>query len=221
MPIRVQYEPSGECVGSKIRDDSVSAATTGASTATSALKVQSTEMTGGAADDPDSWVKNGCGRAMLLRAGWLAGDFLKPVITVAAPWTNGSSCNHHLQHVAQLIAQAIEARGGKAMIVCPPVITDGMAMGHEGMRYSLASRDLIADCIELHHEGHRCDAIISVGGCDKSQPGVLQPILRRNCIGIVTNGGCVCGCRRGWLRACVVACVVACVLLLLCTCCAY
>jgi len=153
------------------------------------LRTTSREMTGGGEDDPQTWLKNGAGRAMMMRAGFTATDFRKPLITVACPWTNASSCNHQFMDIAQTIATAIEARGGKALIVAPPVITDGVAMGNEGMKYSLCSRDLIADAIELHHEGHRCDAMITVGGCDKSQPGVVQPIARGDYVGITCYGG--------------------------------
>ena len=71
-----------------------------------------------------------------------------------------------------------------ADICHPPVITDGMTMGAEGMKYSLPSRDMVADTIELMHEGYRCDAMITVGGCDKTQPGALMPIPRGNNFGI-------------------------------------
>ena len=116
-------------------------------------------------------------------------DFDKPLITVGAPFTNASSCNHHFDQLAAAVVDALEAEGCKAYLCYPPVITDGMAMGMEGMKYSLPSRDLVADHIELMHEGYRCDAMITIGGCDKTQPGALMPIARSNNIGITVYGG--------------------------------
>ena len=146
--------------------------------------------------------------------GWADADFDKPVITVAAPYTNASSCNHQFDQLAKAIADAVEEAGGnflpcrkfatsaeviimspvfqptgKPYICYPPVITDGMTMGAEGMKYSLPSRDMIADHIELMHEGYRADAMITVGGCDKTQPGALMPIPRGNHFGITMYGG--------------------------------
>jgi dihydroxy-acid dehydratase len=128
-------------------------------------------------------------RAFQHMGGWSDADFDKPVVTVGAPFTNASSCNHHFDELAAAVVAALEAEGCKAYLCYPPVITDGMAMGMEGMKYSLPSRDLVADHIELMHEGYRCDAMITIGGCDKTQPGALMPIARGNNIGITMYGG--------------------------------
>ena len=172
VPLRISYGAYGDAApaeadvgGDEQADAAVPDATEVPDAAgTEALKHTSQEMTGATdMDDPRSWLHNGAGRAMMMRAGWVAADFgesrqmrvwpapssaclgdapprraAKPAITVACPWTNASSCNHHFMDIAATIAQAIEARGGKPMIVAPPVITDGLAMGHKGMRYSLA-----------------------------------------------------------------------------------
>lgn len=136
-----------------------------------------------------SWLKRMGTRGYLYRTGWTEEDMAKPVITVGVPWTNASSCNHHFLELSDTIVAEIERQGGKAYVVAPPVITDGIAMGSEMMKYSLPSRDLVADNIELMHEGYRADALITVGGCDKTQPGALMPIPRGNNIGVTMYGG--------------------------------
>eukprot|EP01052_Picozoa_sp_SAG31_P006582 SAG31_NODE_303_length_18065_cov_5.733107_24_plen_134_part_00 len=109
------------------------------------LKWRSHELTGKPKDvDEESWLKRIGTRAFVRMGGWAVDDFDKPVITVAAPYTNASSCNHQFDQLAKAIADAVEAEGGKPYICHPPVITDGMTMGAEGMKYSLPSRDMIA-----------------------------------------------------------------------------
>lgn len=154
------------------------------------MKTRSHELTGKRRDeDHESWMKR-CGtRAFTKMGGWSDADLDKPLVLVAAPYTNASSCNHHFDQLAKVLSDAVEEAGGKAYICHPPVITDGMTMGAEGMKYSLPSRDLITDTIELMHEGYRCDAMVTVGGCDKTQPGVLMPIARGNNIGVTMYGG--------------------------------
>ena len=100
-------------------------------------------------------------RAFQHMSGWSEEDFDKPLITVGAPYTNASSCNHHFDQLTKAVVAALEAEGCKAYVCYPPVITDGMTMGGEGMKYSLPSRDLVADTIELMHEGYRCDAMLT------------------------------------------------------------
>ncbi len=85
--------------------------------------------------------------------------------------------------------EELERQGMKAFVSHQPVISDGQTMGTVGMRYSLVSRDLIADCIELMHDGYRADALVTLAGCDKTNPGVLMPIVRGNHIGITLYGG--------------------------------
>ena len=101
----------------------------------SGLKWRSHELTGKTREeDHESWMKR-CGtRAFVRMGGWSEEDLRKPLITVAAPYTNASSCNHHFDQMARAIADAVEEAGGKAYICHPPVITDGMTMGAEGMK---------------------------------------------------------------------------------------
>eukprot|EP00911_Craspedida_sp_UC1_P000734 UC1_evm1s561 len=128
-------------------------------------------------------------RAFFWATGWKEEDFKKPIISVACPWTNGTPCNHHFRQLGDAVVEAIEEAGGKAVIFGTPIVSDGESQGCDGMRYSLPSRDLIADCIELMHEGYRADAMITLSGCDKTQPGTLMPIARGNNIGLTLYGG--------------------------------
>lgn len=155
--------------------------------ATAGMKGTSYELTGKPGDP--SWVKRLGTRSYLYSVGFDRADMAKPVITIAAPWSNASTCNTHFLQLAEVLKEAVEARGAKAFICSAPVVTDGIVMGAEGMRYSLPSRDLIADNIEMMHEAYRADAMITLGGCDKTQPGAVMPIVRGNNIGVTLYGG--------------------------------
>ena len=84
-------------------------------------------------------------------------------------------CNHHFNQLAEVLKTEVEKRGGKAFICYPPVISDGLTMGTAAMKYSLISREYIADTIELMHFGYQCDAIITLGGCDKVSEAYPSP----------------------------------------------
>jgi dihydroxy-acid dehydratase len=118
-------------------------------------------------------------------------DFGKPIVTVACTHTNATPCNAHMDDIGRAVRARIEAVGGKAFVFGTPVISDGETMGTSGMRYSLVSRDLIADCIETMHEGYLADGMVTIGGCDKSIPGALMPILRNDSIGVMLYGGSI------------------------------
>ena len=118
-------------------------------------------------------------------------DFAKPIITLACPFTNATPCNDHIRNLGDILSREIDQAGGKAFLFGTPVISDGETMGMEGMKYSLMSRDLIADCIETMHEGYAADGILTISGCDKSIPGALMPILRNNAIGLTLYGGTI------------------------------
>ncbi|KAL1525689.1 hypothetical protein AB1Y20_020540 [Prymnesium parvum] len=159
---------------------------------THGLKRRSYELTGDpriADSAPGSYVKMTCTRANLRAVGWKDEDFKKPVITVGVPYTNIMPCNDRFMELATALCQAIEAEGGKPMLACTPAISDGETQGALGMRYSLVSRDYIADCIEIMHEGYAADAMITLGGCDKTVPGALMPIARLNVVGLSLFGG--------------------------------
>eukprot|EP00536_Pseudo-nitzschia_multiseries_P013718 jgi/Psemu1/212498/e_gw1.603.22.1 len=146
--------------------------------------------------DPDraeaesaSYSKAACGRANLRAAGWVDDDFSKPVITVALPYSNGLPCNNRVRELGDIVADCIERQGGKSIFACTPEISDGETNGSTGMKYSLPSRDLIADSIDLMHHGYMADGIICLSGCDKTVPGTLMPLPRSNLIGITLYAG--------------------------------
>jgi dihydroxy-acid dehydratase len=153
------------------------------------LKHRSGLLTGtpGGAD----WARRAAARAMLRAVEFGDDDFSKPIVTVACPFTNATPCNDHIGKLGDLVAREVEAAGGKPFLFGTPVISDGETMGMEGMKYSLMSRDLIADCIETMHEGYAADGILTLSGCDKSIPGALMPILRNNAIGLTLYGGTI------------------------------
>lgn len=137
----------------------------------------------------NSYVKMTAARSNFRAAGWQEADFTKPVVTVAAPYSNIMPCNNQFRELADIIAEELEKRGAKANIVVVPVISDGQSQGCKAMRYSLISRELITDCIELMHEGYHADACIALGGCDKSVPASVMPLARKDLASITLFGG--------------------------------
>ena len=128
---------------------------------------------------------------MLRAVGFNDGDFQKPLIAVAVPFTNGTPCNDHIRELGDLVQQEIEAAGGKAIVFGTPVVSDGISMGTEAMKYSLVSREVIADAIELMTEGYQVDGVITLSGCDKTIPAALMPIARNDLVGITLYGGSI------------------------------
>lgn len=137
------------------------------------------------------WLKRAPARAMMRAVGFKDKDFEKPLIAVACPYTNITPCNAHIQRLGEMAMKEIDKHNGKGIIFGTPVVTDGESMGMEGMKYSLVSRDLIADCIETMTEAYAVDAAFTLAGCDKTIPGALMPILRNNLIGITLYGGTI------------------------------
>lgn len=152
------------------------------------LKDRSKALTGDP-DDQEHYNKRSGARAFLRGCGFSDADFQKPIVTVACPWSTALPCNYHFRELGDAICDAVEEAGGKAFIFGTPVVADGEVQNMRGMRYSLASRDLIADCIETMHEAYQADAIISLGGCDKTLPASLMPLARQDAIGITLYGG--------------------------------
>lgn len=138
-----------------------------------------------------NWVKHAAARAMLRAVGFTDQDFQKPIITVATPYTNATPCNAHIRMLGDIVAQEVEKNGGKPFVFGTPVVSDGESMGTEGMKYSLVSRELIADCIETMHESYSADGIITLSGCDKTIPAALMPLARNNSIGLTLYGGSI------------------------------
>lgn len=157
--------------------------------ADSSLKTRSAQLT----STPGSrdWNKRAHARAMLRAVNFTDEDFKKPIVTVACPYTNATPCNAHIQDLGNIIVKEVEKTGGKPFIFGTPVVTDGETMGMEGMKYSLVSRDLIADCIEMMHEAYMADGAITLSGCDKTIPASLMPLARNNSIGVALYGGTI------------------------------
>ena len=130
-------------------------------------------------------------RSMYYAMGYEAGDFRKPMIGVANGHSTITPCNSGLQKLADAAVAGIEAAGGNAQIFGTPTISDGMAMGTEGMKYSLVSREVISDCIETCVGGQWMDGVLVVGGCDKNMPGGMMGILRANVPAIYVYGGTI------------------------------
>ena len=130
-------------------------------------------------------------RSMYYAMGYEAGDFVKPMIGVANGHSTITPCNSGLQKLADAAIAAIEAAGGNAQVFGTPTISDGMAMGTEGMKYSLVSREVISDCIETCVQGQWMDGVLVVGGCDKNMPGGLMGMLRANVPAIYVYGGTI------------------------------
>ena len=130
-------------------------------------------------------------RSMYYALGYEPGDFGKPMIGVANGHSTITPCNSGLQKLADAAVAGIEEAGGNAQIFGTPTISDGMAMGTEGMKYSLVSREVIADCIETCVGGQWMDGVLVVGGCDKNMPGGMMGICRANVPAIYVYGGTI------------------------------
>jgi len=130
-------------------------------------------------------------RSMYYALGYETDDFKKPMIGVANGHSTITPCNSGLQKLADAAVAGIEEAGGNAQIFGTPTISDGMAMGTEGMKYSLVSREVIADCIETCVGGQWLDGVLVIGGCDKNMPGGMMGILRANAPAIYVYGGTI------------------------------
>ena len=130
-------------------------------------------------------------RSMYYAMGYEESDFAKPMIGVANGHSTITPCNSGLQKLADAAIEGIEEAGGNAQVFGTPTISDGMAMGTEGMKYSLVSREVISDCIETCVQGQWMDGVLVVGGCDKNMPGGLMGMLRANVPAIYVYGGTI------------------------------
>jgi dihydroxy-acid dehydratase len=130
-------------------------------------------------------------RSMYYAMGYREGDFSKPMIGVANGHSTITPCNSGLQRLADAAVDAIKAAGGNPQVFGTPTISDGMAMGTEGMKYSLVSREVIADCVETCVGGQWMDGVLVIGGCDKNMPGGMMGILRANVPAIYVYGGTI------------------------------
>ncbi len=130
-------------------------------------------------------------RAMLRAVGMSDEDFDKPLIGVASGWSQTTPCNAHLNILAEQVCIGIYEAGGFPQTFGYPTASDGVGMGHEGMRYSLPSRELIADCIDMMVGGSRFDAFVGIGGCDKNMPGNLMAMGRLDVPALFLYGGTI------------------------------
>ena len=130
-------------------------------------------------------------RSMLRAVGFKDKDFSKPQIGIASTWSMVTPCNMHINDLAKVASQTIDSNGGKAVNFNTITISDGISMGSNGMRYSLISREIIADSIEAVVAGEGLDGFISFGGCDKNMPACVMAMLRLNRPSIFVYGGTI------------------------------
>ncbi|MFF7398708.1 dihydroxy-acid dehydratase [Achromobacter sp. NPDC008082] len=130
-------------------------------------------------------------RAMYYALGYKEADFDNPMIGVANGHSTITPCNSGLQRLADAAIDAIRASSANPQVFGTPTISDGMSMGTEGMKYSLVSREVIADCIETAAQGQWMDGVVVIGGCDKNMPGGMIALARTNVPGIYVYGGTI------------------------------
>ncbi|CAN5304870.1 dihydroxy-acid dehydratase [soil metagenome] len=130
-------------------------------------------------------------RAMLRAVGFTDGDFSKPVIGVASLHSDITPCNSHLDRLARKGIEGVRSAGGVPQIFGAPTVSDGISMGHPGMRYSLVSREVIADSLETVAGAMNHDGLIAFGGCDKNMPGCVMAMARLNIPSVFVYGGTI------------------------------
>jgi dihydroxy-acid dehydratase len=130
-------------------------------------------------------------RAMLRAVGFMDDDFNRPMIAVANLHSDITPCNAHLNRLATKALEGIRAGGGVGQTFGAPTASDGIMMGHQGMRYSLVSREVIADSIEVVAGGMNHDGVLAIGGCDKNMPGCVMAMARLNVPSIFVYGGSI------------------------------
>ncbi|MDF3839793.1 dihydroxy-acid dehydratase [Cupriavidus basilensis] len=130
-------------------------------------------------------------RSMYYALGYKKEDFDKPMVGIANGHSTITPCNSGLQRLADAAVAAIKASDANPQIFGTPTISDGMSMGTEGMKYSLISREVIADCIETAAQGQWMDGVVVIGGCDKNMPGGMIALARTNVPGIYVYGGTI------------------------------
>src|SRR5580765_8295380 len=130
-------------------------------------------------------------RAMLRAVGFAEADFARPQIGVASTWANVTPCNMHIGELAREACLGVDAAGGKSVLFNTITVSDGISMGTPGMRYSLVSREIIADSIEAVAGAAGFDGFVAVGGCDKNMPGCAMAMARLNRPAIFVYGGTI------------------------------
>ena len=130
-------------------------------------------------------------RSMLRAVGFNDADFKKPQVGIASTWAEVTPCNVHIDKLARRTARGINETGGKALIFNTITISDGISMGTEGMKYSLVSREIIADSIEAVTACEGFDGVVAIGGCDKNMPGCMMALARLNRPAVFVYGGTI------------------------------
>ena len=130
-------------------------------------------------------------RAMLRAVGFGDGDFIKPIVGIANGYSTITPCNAGLDVLAHRAEAAIRAGGGMPQMFGTITVSDGISMGTEGMKYSLVSREVIADSIETACGAQSMDGVIAVGGCDKNMPGAMIAMARMNIPAVFVYGGTI------------------------------
>jgi dihydroxy-acid dehydratase len=150
----------------------------------------------GGHDRPRSWEvtegpERAPARAMLRAVGFSEDDFGKPQVGVASSWNEVTPCNYHLGKLAALAKEGVRQGGAVPIEFTTIAVSDGIAMGHEGMKASLVSREVIADSVELVMHAERMDGLVGIAGCDKSEPGMLMAMARLNLPAVYLYGGTI------------------------------
>lgn len=130
-------------------------------------------------------------RSYLYAMGLSSEEIAQPLVGVASCWNEAAPCNIALMRQAQVVKKGVAAANGTPREFCTITVTDGIAMGHQGMKASLVSRDVIADSVELTMRGHCYDALVGLAGCDKSLPGMMMSMVRLNVPSIFIYGGSI------------------------------
>jgi dihydroxy-acid dehydratase len=130
-------------------------------------------------------------RSYLYAMGLSAAEINQPLVGVASCWNEAAPCNISLMRQAQVVKKGVAAASGTPREFCTITVTDGIAMGHQGMKSSLVSREVIADSVELTMRGHCYDALVGLAGCDKSLPGMMMAMLRLNVPSVFIYGGSI------------------------------
>jgi dihydroxy-acid dehydratase len=130
-------------------------------------------------------------RAMLRAVGFQDEDFKKPIIGIASAWSEVTPCNVHINELAERVKSGVQSATGFGQIFGTITVADGIAMGHEGMKFSLVSREVIADSVEVVSSAERFDGLVAIGGCDKNMPGCLMAMGRLNIPAVFVYGGTI------------------------------
>ena len=133
-------------------------------------------------------------QAMLYGVGLTEADMKKAQVGIASTWYEGNTCNMHLNGLSKFVKEGVQKNGMIGLQFNTIGISDGITNGTEGMRYSLVSRELIADSVEAVTAAHYYDGLITIAGCDKNMPGVAMAMIRVNRPSIMVYGGTIASC---------------------------